>query len=272
MLDVTMVDVTMVRLRRFAIALALTLCAFTSATADEIKVVTSGAFTAAYQELVPAFERTTGHKVVTSFGGSMGSAPDAIPNRLQRGEPFDVVILASTALDDLIAKGKAVAGSRVDLVRSIIGMAVRAGAPTPDISTVDAFKRTVLQAKSIAISTSASGAYFSSELFPRLGIADAIKARLHIIESGPVGEAVARGDAEIGFQQISELRPVKGIEIVGPLPPEIQRVTIFSAGLVVGTKASSAAKALVDFLASPAAFAAIRKSGLEPAAEQKGKR
>jgi molybdate transport system substrate-binding protein len=145
-------------------------------------------------------------------------------------------------------------------------MAVRKGAPKPDISTADAFKRTLLQAKSIAISTSASGVYFSSELFPRLGVADAIASKLRIVESGPVGDVVARGDAEIGFQQMSELKPVAGIDIVGPLPGDLQRVTTFSAGIVAGTKAPAAARALVVFFSSPAAVAAIKKSGLDPVA------
>src|SRR5260221_6474882 len=136
--------------RTFALALAAFLCA-SLASADEIHVATSGAFTAAYQELVPQFERTTGHKVVSAFGGSMGSAPGAIPNRLARREPFDVVIVASTALDDLIASHKVAAGSRVDLVRSVVAMAVRQGAVRPDIRSGDAVKRTLLQAKSIAV-------------------------------------------------------------------------------------------------------------------------
>jgi molybdate transport system substrate-binding protein len=232
--------------------------------ADEIRVMTSGAFTAAYLELIPAFERTTHDTIVTSYGGSMGNAPDSIPSRLQRGEPVDVVIMAASALDDLIKQGKVVAGSRVDLVCSSIGMAVRAGAPKPDISTVDALTRTLLRAASIAYSSSASGVYLSTELFPRLGIADRIAAKSRRIESEPVGAVVARGGAEIGFQQISELRPVAGIDIVGPLPPGAQRVTVFAAGISSGAKRPEAAKALIAFLASPASAPAIRNSGLEP--------
>jgi molybdate transport system substrate-binding protein len=143
-------------------------------------------------------------------------------------------------------------------------MAVRAGAPRPDISTVDALKRTLLQAKSIAYSSSASGVYLSGELFPSLGLADQIAAKSRRIESGPVGEAVARGDAELGFQQISELRPVTGIDVVGPLPPGAQRVTIFSAGVVAGAKQPDAARRLIAYLSSAAAGPAIRKSGMEP--------
>jgi molybdate transport system substrate-binding protein len=234
------------------------------AQAPQIKVLMSGAFTAAFTELAPEFERTTGSRIVTASGGSMGDSPDTIPNRLARGEAADIVILAASALDDLIAHGRVVAGSRVDLARSAIGMAVRSGAPKPDISTVEALKRTLLQAKSIAYSSSASGVYLSGELFPALGIAGEIAAKSRRIESGPVGAAVARGDAELGFQQISELRPVSGIEIVGPLPPGAQRMTIFSAGIVAGAPQPDAARRLIAYLSSPAAGPAIRKSGMDP--------
>jgi molybdate transport system substrate-binding protein len=233
--------------------------------ADEIKVVTSGAFTAAYLEITPAFERATHHTITTVYGASMGSTPTSIPNRLERGEPLDVVILADTALDALIKAGKVVAGSRVDLVRSQIGMAVRSGAPKPDISTVAALTRTLLQAKSVAFSDSASGVYISTELLQRLGIADRVIPKSKRIQSEPVGAVVARGEAEIGFQQISELLPEKGIDVVGPLPAEVQKVTVFSAGIVAGAKAPDAARALIAYLASPAAAAAIKKAGLEPA-------
>lgn len=234
------------------------------ARADEIKVMTSGAFTAALLDVAPQFERTNHMKIETFFGASMGNAPDSIPNRLQRGEPVDVVILAAGALDELIKEGKVVPGSRTDLARSSIGMVVRAGAPKPDISSVEALKRTLLAAKSIAFSASASGVYLSKELFPRLGIADQIAGKCKRIESGPVGAVVARGDAEIGFQQIAELRPVPGIDYVGPLPPEVQKVTIFSAGVAVGAKKPDAARALIKFLVSPALVPAITKTGLEP--------
>jgi len=236
--------------------------------AAEINVMSSGGFTAAYNELVPEFERTTQNKVVTVYGASMGGAPDSIPSRLQRGEPADVVILASSGLDNLVEEGKVVAGSRVDLARSTIGMAVRAGAPKPDISTVDAFKRTLLEAKSIAYSASASGIYLSTELFPRLGIADQIKDKSKRIESERVGTVVARGDAEIGFQQVSELLPIEGIDYVGPLPAEIQKVTIFSAGITTSAKEPDAAQALIEFLSSPAAAPTITKTGMEPVTSQ----
>jgi molybdate transport system substrate-binding protein len=169
-------------------------------------------------------------------------------------------------VDDLIKQGKVVPGSRVDLVRSAIGIAVRAGAPKPDIGSVEALKRTLLAAKSIAYSDSASGVYLSHEMFQRLGIADQIMGKCQRIANEPVAAVVARGDAEIGFQQISELLPVPGIDYLGPLPPELQKVTVFSAGVAAGTKNPDAARALIKFLASPAAARAITDSGLEPVA------
>jgi molybdate transport system substrate-binding protein len=252
--------------RTAALVVAALLFAASAAGAEEVRVITSGAFTAAYLELVPEFERTTRNKVITTFGGSAGNGPETIPNRLQRGEPADLVIMSAPALDELIKQGKVVAGSRVDLVRSSIGMAVRAGAPRPDISSVEALKQTLLRAKSIAYSASASGIYLSTELFQRLGIADQVLPKSKNAEGQRVGALVARGEAEIGFQQISELLPEPGIDYVGPLPPGAQRVTVFSAGIVVGAKAPETAKALVKFLASANAIAAIKKTGLEPAA------
>ena len=230
----------------------------------DVNVMSSGGFTAAYQQLVPAFERETGNKVSTAYGASMGGAADSIPSRLDRGEPADVVILAGPALDDLIKQGKVVAGSRVDLARSVIGMAVRAGAPKPDIGSVEAFKRTLLEAKSIAYSASASGTYLAREVFPKLGIAEEIKSKTRRIESERVGTVVARGDAEIGFQQVSELLPIPGIDYVGPIPDAVQQVTLFSAGIAVNAKQPEAARALVKFLSAPAAAPTIKKTGLDP--------
>jgi molybdate transport system substrate-binding protein len=247
------------------VAVCVLLLAAIDARADEIHVVTSGGFTAAYLELVPEYESATHNKLITEFGPSMGTTHNAIPVRLDRGEAIDVVILAAPALDELIKQGKVRAGSRVDLVQSKIGMAVKAGAPHPDIGTVDELKRTLLSAKSIAYSDSASGVYLSTELFPKLGIADQIRTKSKKIEADPVGGVVATGEFEIGFQQISELRPVKGIDIVGELPPGAQKITVFSAGIPATATHVDAAKALIQWLASPTTYAAIRKSGLEPA-------
>jgi molybdate transport system substrate-binding protein len=249
---------------RAALAAATLIAGVAVVAAAEIKVMNSGGFTAAYRELLPEFERQTGHRVTTAWGASMGNAPDAIPVRLARGEQADVVILAEEGLAALIRDGKAAAGSRVDLARSSIGMVVRAGAPRPDISTIENLRRTLLEAHSIAYSASASGVYISTELYQRLGIADQVAPKSRRILSERVGTVVARGDAEIGFQQISELLPIPGVDFVGPLPPEVQRVTIFSAGLATSARELEAARALIAFLSSPAAHAAITRSGLEP--------
>ena len=246
------------------VSLSLAFFAAITVQAAEIKVVTSGGFTAAYLELVPEYERTTHNQLVTQFGPSMGTTHNAIPVRLDRGEEIDVIILAEPALLSLTKQGKIRPGSRVDLVKSKIAMAVKAGAPHPDISTVEGLKHTLLAAKSIAYSDSASGVYLETDLFPKLGIADQIKGKTKKIEADPVGRAVAAGEFEIGFQQVSELRPVKGIDIVGELPPGAQRVTVFAAAIPITSKHPEAAKAMIEWLASPAAYAAIKKSGMEP--------
>jgi molybdate transport system substrate-binding protein len=250
--------------RALALGLVSALALAGSANAAEVRVMISGGMTAAYKELVPEFERQTGNKVLTAFGPSMGTTVNAIPMRLERGEPADVLILVGYALGDLAKKGKVVEGTSVDLVTSAIGVAVKAGAPKPDISSADAVKRALLAAKSVAYSDSASGVYISTEMFNKLGIADAMKDKAKKIPATPVGEIVAHGDAEIGFQQIAELRPVSGIDIVGPLPDGLQSITVFSAGVATGSKEPDAGKALIKFLASPAARDAIVKSGMEP--------
>jgi molybdate transport system substrate-binding protein len=224
----------------------------------------SGGFSSAYRDLGPQFERRTGNTLATERGPSMGETPQAIPNRLKRGERADVVIMDDTALDGLIKQGKVVKGSRVDLARSRIGAVVRAGAPKPDISSVEAFKRALIAAKSIAYSDSASGVYLSSELFPRLGIADQIKGKSRMIPAEPVAAVVARGEAELGLQQISTLRGVPGVEMVGPLPPELQKNFGFAAGVLTGAQQPKEARALIGFLSSPAAAPAISNTGLEP--------
>lgn len=170
------------------------------------------------------------------------------------------------ALGDLIKQGKVVADSRVDLVKSPIGIAVKSGAPRPDISSADSVKQALLAAKSVAYSDSASGVYVSTEMFAKLGIADQMKDKARMIPATPVGEIVARGEAEIGLQQISELKPVSGIDIVGPLPEPLQKITVFSAGIASVSKEPDAGKALISFLASPDARDALVNSGLDPIA------
>jgi molybdate transport system substrate-binding protein len=252
--------------RAFAFGIVSFLLLASAADSAEVRVMISGGLSAAYKELVPEFERATGNKVLTAYGPSMGITVNAIPVRLERGEPADVLIMVGYALGDLINKGKVVADSRVDLVTSPIGLAVRAGAPKPDISSSDALKRALLAAKSVAYSDSASGVYVSTEMFQKLGIADEMKGKARAIPAEPVAGVVASGDAEIGFQQISELLPVPGVDIVGQLPADVQKITVFSAGIAAVSKEPDAGKALIKFLASPAAAPAIIKSGMEPIA------
>ncbi len=228
------------------------------AHAAEIKVLASAAIKRAYLELQPEFERTSGHKVLTTW------APTAeMARRVKDGEIVDLVIMAVEPIDELITLGRITPGSRVDLARSGIGMAVRPGAPRPDISTADAFKRALLAAKSITHSTGLSGIYVTG-LFQRMGIADELKPKIKVVKGVPIGEVLARGDAEIGFQQSSELLAVKGVNYVGPLPAELQHTIVFSAGVPMLATHPDAARALARFLATPAAAAIIRKTGLEP--------
>jgi molybdate transport system substrate-binding protein len=251
-------------LRTLALGLIGALWLNGAADAAEVRVMISGGLTAAYNALVPEFERSTGNKVLTAYGPSMGTTVNAIPVRLERGEPADVLIMVGYALGDLVKQGKVIADSRVDLVKSPIGIAVRSGAAKPDISSADAIKRALLAAKSVAYSDSASGVYVSTEMFAKLGIVDAMKDKARKIPATPVGEIVARGEAEIGLQQISELKPVSGIDIIGPLPDDLQKITVFSAGIAAVSREPAAGRALIKFLASPAARDTIVNSGLEP--------
>ena len=253
-----------IQFRAFALAILGVFLLTVTAGAAEVRVMISGGLTAAYKALVPEFERGTGHKVLTAYGPSMGTTTNAIPVRLERGEPADVLIMVGYALDELAKKGKVSAGTSVDLVKSPIAVAVKSGTPKPDISTPDALKRALLAVKTIAYSDSASGVYVSTEMFDKLGITDAMKDKARKIPATLVGEIVARGDAEIGFQQMSELKPVEGIDIVGPLPDELQKITIFSAGIATVSKEPDAGNALIKFLASPAARAELIKSGMDP--------
>ncbi len=225
--------------------------------------MTSGAFAAALGALSPRFEQASGDRVVT-VTTSIGVGADAIPNRMARGDAVDVVILPEAGLDDLIARGLIAAGTKVILARSAIGMAVRAGAPKPDISSVEALRTTLLRARSIAYSASVSGEYLVTELFPRLGIADAMKAKSQRIERERVGAVVARGEAEIGFQQISELLEVKGVDFVAPLPPDLQRVTLIAAGIAARASNPVGARAMIRMFASPEAASSIKAVGMEP--------
>jgi len=235
-----------------------------TATANDIRVMTSGAFTAAHLALIPQLERLTKKTIVTA-STSIGTGENSIHNRLKRGEVVDIVIVADTVLRQFIEERLVLAQGHASVARSSIGMAVRAGAPRPDISSIDALRRTLLQAKSIAYSASVSGQYLTTELYQRLGIADQVISKSRLIGGGErVGAVVARGEAEIGFQQMSELLPVPGIAHITPLPPEVQKVSVFCAGVAASTRDSDLARSVIKFLASPEAAAAIAKSGLEP--------
>jgi molybdate transport system substrate-binding protein len=249
--------------RKAALLVVSLLLTVSPPSAADVRVMTSGAFTAAYLELTPQCEALVNDTFVT-VTTTMGTGPTFIPTRLQRGEAADVVIVDDATLRQLIKDGLVLVDSRVELARSSIGMAVRSGAPKPDISSVEALKRTLLQAKSIAYSASVSGLYLSTELFQRLGIADQVAGKSRRIERERVGAVVARGEAEIGFQQISELLPIRGIDYVGPLPPEVQKTTVFSAGVAAASKRAGAARAAIGCLASSQAVGVVAKTGLEP--------
>lgn len=243
-------------------ALAAIASVASPATAQPLTVIISGGFSAAYRELLPAFERDTGIQVTTTSGGSVGSGPNTIGNQIRRGVPADVIILAREGLSELVAEGKIVGGSDVDLAKSLIGVAVRAGAAKPDISTVDALRTTLLAARSVAVSTSTSGVYLTTTLFPQLGIGEAMAAKTST--RGAV--AVSRGEAELGLQQISEILPLPNVTFVGPIPNDVQYVTTYAAAVVQGSAQVAAARRLIAFLSSPQAHAAIETSGMTPAA------
>ena len=250
--------------RLFALGAVSLALLSSAAQAEEVNVMISGGFTAAYKALAPQFEAATGNTLSTAFGPSMGKAPEAIPNRLERGESADVVIMVGYALSDLIKQGKVDADSRVDLADSRIGMAVKAGAAKPDISTVEGLKSAMLNAKSIAYSDSASGVYIERELFKKLGIEEQVKPKARMIQKTPVGSLVASGEFELGFQQVSEILPVPGVDFVARIPEQVQSITTFSAGIPVGAKHPDAARALIRYLASPEARDEVIKSGLDP--------
>jgi molybdate transport system substrate-binding protein len=243
-----------------------------AASAADIRVMISAGFFGAYSELGPMFERASGHHLVTTRGPSMGDSPETIPTRLGRGEAADVVILDGGAADALAKRGLVRADSKVELARSLIGMVVQAGSAKPDIGSVEAFRSTLLAAKSIAYSDSGSGTYLSTTLFARLGIADQIAAKSRKVRGPPSGEpvaaVVARGEAEIGFQQVAELIHTPGITFVGAIPAELQPGFSFAGALTVAVAQPEAATALIRFLASPEAAPVITRAGLTPIAER----
>ena len=244
--------------RLVLVLVVLTTCP--SLAVAQVNVIISGGFNAAYRELLPEFQRTSGVTVTTTSGGSVGSGPNTIGAQVRRGVPADVIILAREGLSELITEGRTVPGTDVDLARSIIGVIVHAGAPKPDISTVEALKQTLLKAKSVAMSSSTSGVYLTTVLFPKLGIADQMKDKI----STNGAAAVGKGEAELGLQQVSEVLVVPNVDFVGTIPESVQYVTIYSAAVVKGSSQIDASKRLIAFLSSERAMAVIKKSGMEP--------
>lgn len=244
--------------------------AASNATAADIKVMISAGFFSVYQELGPAFETSTGHKLITTRGPSVGDSPEAIPARLARGEAADVVIMDGVGVDLLDQRGLTRLGSRMPLAESFIGMVVRAGHPKPDISTLDALRKTLLAAKSIAYSDSSSGTYLSTVGFKKLGIADEVASKSRKVRGPPSGElvaaVVARGEAEVGFQQVPELIHVPGVDFVGTVPSDIQPPTLFVGALSKNSQQPALAVALLRFLSSTEAVGVIEKAGLKPLA------
>jgi molybdate transport system substrate-binding protein len=225
-----------------------------------IKLISSMATREILADLIVRYQTSTSRTVEAEAGGGVDVA-----RRVQEGESFDVVVLAATAIDQLIAAGKLLAGSRVDLVKSGVSIAVRTGAPVPDVSTEDAVRQAVMAARTISYSTGPSGVYLL-KLFERWGMLDAIKPRIVQAPPGvPVGSLVAKGEVELGFQQLSELINLSGITVVGPLPPAIQTITTFSAAVCATSLKAGLAASLIAFMAAPEAACAKRKQGMEPA-------
>ena len=232
----------------------------TSAQAADIKVICSNGFQAVMHELGPQYERATGHKLVVSYGLAA-----VLGKEIEGGEAFDLTILAPPQIDALIRQGKIAADSRAVLARSGIGVMVRSGASKPDISTVDAFKRALLDAKSIAFPPQGQSGIYLVGLIERLGLTEALKTKMMPIASGPLtGETVAKGEAEIGITPIGELLAVKGVALVGPLPPQVQNYIVQTAGISTTTAQGAAARDFLKFLMAPANAHVIAEKGMEP--------
>ncbi len=239
-----------------ALAGLLSLPVAASATAAEIRLICSNALHSVMVELGPQFEKATGHKLIVTYGST-----GPLKEQIDKGAAFDLTILGPAAIDDLIKQGKAAAATRVEVARSGMGVAIRKGAPKPDLGSTDAFKRALLNAKSIAYSdTGLTGTYIKG-LVQRLGIADELKSK---VVNGRGAETVGQGKAELGITQISEILPVAGAELAGPLPPELQSYTVFPAAVATAAQQTDAAKDLLKFLGSPEAAKVIRSHGLEP--------
>ena len=249
-------------LKRFVVAFLLLFSS--AALAAEINVMISGGLTPVLEAVKGRFETESGHKLRVVRGGSLGGSPNAIPERLERGEPADVLVMVGDGFDALAKRGHTVQASRVDIAKSSIAMGVKVGNPKPDISTVEALKATLLAAKAVAISRSASGVYMETVLYPRLGIADEMRPKTLKATDELVGHILMRDEAPIGFQQLSEIRSVPGVEPAGFLPGDTQKITMFSAGMATKAVQREAGKSLIDYLASGKVREAIVAAGLEP--------
>jgi molybdate transport system substrate-binding protein len=241
------------------IAAVLAMMSSETSRAAEIVVLTNQGVVSAVRELAPAYERTSGTKVVISY--QIGAAFMA---KINSDAPGDIVTQSRDGMDDLVKRGKVVASTRADFARAGIGVAVKAGAPKPDLATPDAFKRAMLAAKSIAYSRAGASGLYMAKLMERLGIADAMKDKTKLVDGVPVAEVVAKGEAEIGMQQINVILPIAGIDYVGPLPPEIQDYVVFAAAVLTASKQPEAAAAMIRFIADPVATPLIHKGNMEP--------
>jgi molybdate transport system substrate-binding protein len=250
-----------------AIIASATLLAWPIAASAQVKVLMSGGFSGAYEQLLPEFERTSGIKVTTGSGASQGSGPETIGAQLASGGAADVVILSREGIEELAAAKRIAAGTEVDLARVGLGVAVRAGTPKPDVSTVEAFRQAVLAARTVSAS-STSGIWLVKDLFPRLGIADKIDVKITPRGAGAAG-MVAAGGVGVAVMPISEIMMAKGVDYAGSLAPDIQFPQVFAAAVVAGSGQVDNAKRMIAFFASPHAAAAITKSGMEPVASAK---
>jgi len=250
-------------------AATVAMCASTmvasSAHAKDIHVLATGALSAAFKKLGPAFEKKTGDHLVISWGPSYGTSPDALPIRIKNNEPMDVCFMIGAALDDQIVKGRFDGNTRADLAESRIGLAVRAGLPVPDISSVDKLRKALLNAKSVAFSEGASGTFITGTLFSKLDVVEQMNSKSVLIKGKElVGTAIDRGEADLGLQQISELRAIPTIQFAGPLPIEVQKVSVISAAIATDAKEKAAAQTLISYLKTPEAKAIFESTGLDP--------
>lgn len=249
--------------RACVVAAIFSLFGSASALAAEVKVLTAGAFKEVVLALVPDFEKQTGHKVVLA-----NDTAGALKKRIEGGEAFDVAIITPAVIDELASAGKIVTGSRANIASVGVGVVVKEGAPKPDVSTVEAFKQALLAAKSVAYIDPASGGssgIYIDKLLERLGIADQVRPKAKLKKGGHVADLIVSGEAELGLHQISEIVPVKGAALVGPLPKEIQNTTTYAAGLSAAAQSKEAAQALIKTFSGPAAAAILKSKGMEPA-------